>query len=92
VLIDSRLPPQAIDLDFIEWTGNKNIPLAILFTKIDKLKRNELQKNLKLYETTLLTRWEELPTLILTSSEKKNGKDEVLDLIHELKTEFLQRK
>jgi len=92
VLIDSRLPPQAIDLDFIEWAGSKNIPLAILFTKIDKLKRQELQKNLKGYEKTLLTRWEELPTIILTSSEKKNGKEEILDLIDELRKEFLKKK
>ena len=84
ILIDSRLPPQAIDLDFIEWAGSKEVPLALLFTKIDKLKHNELQKNLNLYQNTLLTRWEELPTIILTSSEKKNGKEEVLSLIDEL--------
>ena len=92
VLIDSRLPPQAIDLDFIEWAGGKNIPLAILFTKIDKLKQNELQKNITNYQNTLLTRWEELPTMILTSAEKKNGKEEVLDLIDELKAEFSRKK
>lgn len=84
ILIDSRLPPQAIDLDFIEWAGSKNVPLALLFTKIDKLKHNELQKNLKLYENTLLSRWEELPTIILTSSEKKSGKEEILALMDEL--------
>jgi GTP-binding protein len=84
ILIDSRLPPQEIDLDFIEWAGSKNIPLALLFTKIDKLKRNELQKNLDHYRNKLLTRWEELPTIILTSSEKKQGKEEVWELIEEL--------
>jgi GTP-binding protein len=84
ILIDSRLPPQAIDLDFIEWAGSKEIPLALLFTKIDKLKLNELQKNLKQYENTLLSRWEELPTIILTSSEKKSGKEEILTLMDEL--------
>jgi GTP-binding protein len=84
ILIDSRLEPQANDLDFIEWAGSREIPLAILFTKIDKLKRNELQKNLKQYESTLLSRWEELPTMILTSAEKGEGKKEVLDLIDEL--------
>lgn len=84
ILIDSRLPPQAIDLDFIEWAGSKEIPLALLFTKIDKLKLNELQKNLKQYEKTLLSRWEELPTIILTSSEKKSGKEEILALMDEL--------
>ena len=84
MLIDSRLEPQANDLDFIEWAGKREIPLALLFTKIDKLKRNELQKNLKQYENTLLRRWEELPTMILTSPEKGDGKKEVLDLIDEL--------
>jgi GTP-binding protein len=88
ILVDSRLPPQAIDLDFIEWAGGKNKPLGILFTKVDKLSRSELQKNVKRYEATLLTRWEELPTIILTSSEKKNGKEEVLALIAELIDEF----
>ena len=92
ILIDARLPPQAIDLDFIEWAGSKNIPLAILFTKIDKLKHQDLQKNLKGYEKTLLTRWEELPTIILTSSEKKNGKEEILNLIDELRKEYLKKK
>jgi GTP-binding protein len=84
ILLDSRLTPQAIDLDFIEWAGSKDIPLAIIFTKIDKLKRNELEKNMKKYQQTLLTRWEELPTIILTSSEKKQGKEEILSLVDEL--------
>jgi GTP-binding protein len=92
VLLDSRLPPQAIDLDFVEWAGSKDIPLGILFTKIDKLKQNELQKNMKKYKETLLTRWEELPTIILTSSEKKSGKEEVILLIDELIQEFNMKK
>ncbi len=92
VLIDSRLPPQAIDLDFIEWAGSKDIPLGIIFTKIDKLKQNELQKNLKKYKETLLTRWEELPTIMLTSSEKKTGKDDVILLIDELIQESNMKK
>ena len=81
VLIDARLEPQANDLNFIQWAGSKEVPLALVFTKIDKLRRNELQKNLKQYEKTLLTQWEELPTIILTSSVKKDGKDELLTLI-----------
>jgi GTP-binding protein len=83
VLIDARLEPQANDLNFIQWAGSKEVPLALVFTKIDKLKRNELQKNLKQYEKTLLTHWEELPTIILTSSVKKDGKDQLLLLIEE---------
>ena len=83
ILIDSRLEPQAIDLDFIQWAGSREIPIAIIFTKIDKLKRNELQKNMKRYENTLLTRWEELPTIILSSATSRAGREELLQLIEE---------
>jgi len=84
VLIDARLEPQANDLNFIQWAGGKEVPLALVFTKIDKLKRNELQKNIKRYEQTLLTQWEELPTIILTSSVEKDGKDELLAIMEEM--------
>lgn len=84
ILIDSRLEPQPIDLDFLEWCASKDVPLALIFTKIDKLKRNELQKNLKTYEKALLSRWEELPTIILTSSSTTAGREDVLELIGEL--------
>jgi GTP-binding protein len=88
ILLDSRLPPQAIDLDFIQWAGGKEIPLALIFTKIDKLKRNELEKNMKQYEKKLLELWEDLPTIVLTSSETKHGKDELLELIAEVLEEY----
>ena len=83
ILIDARLEPQANDLDFIQWASSLDIPLALIFTKIDKLKRNELQKNLKHYEKTILTRWEEVPTIILTSAANTTGRDELLTLIEE---------
>lgn len=83
VLIDARLPPQANDLNFIQWAGGKSVPLALLFTKIDKLKQNELKKNLTLYEKTLLQQWEMLPTIILTSSVEKDGKEELLSFVDE---------
>ena len=83
ILIDSRLEPQANDLDFIQWASSLDVPLALVFTKIDKLKRNELQKNLKHYEKTILTRWEEVPTIILTSASETSGRDELLALIEE---------
>jgi GTP-binding protein len=88
ILLDSRLPPQAIDLDFIQWAGGKEIPIALVFTKIDKLKRNELEKNMKQYEKKLLELWEDLPTIVLTSSESKHGKDELLELIAEVLEEY----
>ena len=81
ILLDSRLEPQKIDLTFIEWAGDKEIPIALVFTKTDKLKANELQRNIAEYKRTLLTRWEELPPIFLTSSEKKLGRDELLDFM-----------
>ena len=61
ILIDSRHEPQAKDLAFIEWAGSKEVPLALVFTKIDKLKPREVEKNIKAYKDKLLTQWEELP-------------------------------
>ncbi|HYG19424.1 MAG TPA: ribosome biogenesis GTP-binding protein YihA/YsxC [Ohtaekwangia sp.] len=81
ILIDPRVAPQKNDLSFITWAGSQGVPLAIIFTKADKLKRNELQKNLKQFENALLAEWEELPPLFVTSSEKRTGRDEVLDFI-----------
>jgi GTP-binding protein len=83
VLIDARLEPQKNDLSFIEWAGSKGIPLALVFTKADKLTRNELAKNLSHYQKVLLSEWEELPPIITTSAEKKTGKDELLEFISE---------
>ena len=87
ILIDSRLPPQKIDLTFMEWAGSKEVPIALIFTKIDKLKANELQKSLALYKRTLLANWEELPPLFLTSSEKGTGRDELFDFMSSAMTD-----
>jgi GTP-binding protein len=81
VLIDSRLPPQAIDTDFIEWAGSKGVPLALAFTKCDKLSKSELSKNISHYKKTLLKAWEELPPIFLTSAENRQGKEELLNFI-----------
>lgn len=81
VLIDSRLEPQQIDLDFMGWAGEKGIPLAFLFTKADKLSKAELAKNVARYKKSLLEIWEELPPIIVTSAETRAGKDEVLEFI-----------
>jgi len=83
ILIDSRLDPQKIDLSFIQWAGSKGIPLALVFTKSDKLKRGELARNTKKFEDTLLKDWEELPPRFITSTEKKLGREELLDFIDE---------
>lgn len=81
VLIDSRLEPQKLDLRFIEMLGENGVPFSLIFTKADKLSQSQLNRNVKLFTTTLLEQWEELPEIFITSSEKSTGKDEVLNYI-----------
>jgi GTP-binding protein len=84
VLVDSRHEPQAADLEFMEWLGISEIPFAIVFTKIDKLKPEELGKNLDVYKTKMLETWEIMPDYFATSSETGEGKTEILDFIDEV--------
>lgn len=81
VLIDSRLEPQKIDLEFIEWLGENSVPFGIIFTKADKLGRGRLMENVNKFLNTLKEQWEELPPHFITSSLDKTGRDEVLDYI-----------
>jgi len=81
LLIDSRLEPQKIDLEFIEWLGENGIPFAIVFTKLDKLTHAKGKSNIQFYKDKLSEQWEELPPIFLTSSEKYMGKDELLGYI-----------
>lgn len=81
VLIDSRLEPQKIDLEFFEWLGENGVPFAIVFTKADKLKRAELKNNIEHYKRRLLEQWEELPPCFVTSSESTLGRAELLSYI-----------
>ncbi len=81
VLLDSRLEPQRIDLEFIEWLGEEGIPFALVFTKADKLSRGKLAANIAAYKERLLQQWEELPPLFITSSEARMGRDELLSYI-----------
>lgn len=81
VLIDSRLEPQKIDLEFIEWLGENSVPFGIIFTKADKLGRGRLNDNVKRLLETLQEQWEELPPHFITSSLDKTGRDAVLDYI-----------
>jgi GTP-binding protein len=83
VLIDSRLDPQKIDIDFINWLGGAGVPIALVLTKIDKIKQSELAKSRKNFETRLLKDWEELPPIFITSAEKKTGRDHILDFIEQ---------
>lgn len=90
VLVDVRLEPQQIDLEFIEWLGQSGIPFAIVFTKIDKLTANKANQSVEAYKKKLLETWEELPPIFLTSAEKKQGRDEVLGYIEQINQELKQ--
>ena len=84
LLIDSRHEPQRIDLEFIEWLGENGIPFSIVFTKADKLSKGKLVANGKHYLSELSKQWEELPPYFITSSETRQGRDEVLDYIEKI--------
>lgn len=88
VLIDSRLSPQQIDLEFMQWLGDSGIPFSMVFTKLDKLKRSEIARNMKTYADKMLLVWEELPVRFLTSATDKVGGQELLDHIDHLNTDF----
>ena len=90
VLIDSRLTPQKIDLEFIEWLGENSVPFGIIFTKADKNKAGELKKNVTKFLNTLKEQWEELPPYFITSSEKRLGREEFLNYIELLNAETQQ--
>lgn len=84
VLIDSRHKPQKIDLEFMEWLGENQVPFAIVFTKLDKLSSSAAKKLISDYCATLSEQWEELPPIFRTSSEDRRGRYELLDYIEEL--------
>ena len=88
VLVDIRHKPQAIDLDFMQWCGESGVPFSIVFTKADKLKPNAVVKNVEDYKTELHKTWEDLPEIYVTSAEKKEGGDEILNFIQKT-NEFL---
>jgi GTP-binding protein len=81
VLIDSRLEPQANDLDFVNWIGKKQLPFSLVFTKTDKLSKGALGKSAETWGRKLKLTWEELPPVFFTSAEKKSGRDELLEYI-----------
>lgn len=81
LLIDCRHEPLKIDIEFINWLGENEIPFSIVFTKADKISKTALEKNIDIYCNTLKEYWDELPPIFRTSSEKKQGRDEILDYI-----------
>jgi GTP-binding protein len=88
VLLDSRHKPQHSDLKFMEFLGMKQIPFAMVFTKIDKLTRNELEESITQYNSEMLEKWESLPATFVSSSVKNIGRDEILNYIEETINNF----
>ena len=83
VLVDSRLEPQKIDVEFINWLGEQGLPFTIVFTKADKQTKNKTQSSIARYRKFLKKSWEVLPTMFITSSVNKEGREELLHYIDE---------
>ena len=92
LLLDSRHDPQQIDMEFMEWLGENDIPFAIVFTKIDKLSKSKVKENLAKYTEKLEDTWEELPPIFITSSEHRIGGEEILDYIEKINKELKHKK
>jgi len=88
ILIDSRLPVQDSDRDLMEWMGMTQLPFTLVFTKTDKLSRNELNANLEKYKAELLKSWAELPQMFITSSKTAGGKEDIQDFIERTNSLF----
>ncbi len=89
LLVDVRHEPQLIDLEFMEWLGENDVPFSIVFTKSDKLSTLRLQSNVEAYKDKLKESWDELPPLFITSSEKKLGRDELIDYIDKIQSQLV---
>lgn len=88
VLIDSRLEPQTIDLEFVNWCGEQNVPFVLAFTKADKQSKSQTDKNVKAFLNKMEEIFGEYPDYFVTSAEKHGGKEEVLKFIDELISEY----
>ena len=86
VLVDSRHEPQKIDMLFMEWLGQNQIPFVIVFTKMDKLSSSQLNKNITRYKTEMLKKWEDIPQTFRSSAESGLGKSEILKFINQTNT------
>jgi GTP-binding protein len=90
VLIDIRHPLQVIDRDFLNWCGSHEVPVCIVFTKADKLGKNQIQSNVQAIRKELLTFWQALPPYFITSSETKEGRDSLLEYIDQCMKEVVR--
>lgn len=92
VLIDSRIPPQKIDLEFMKMLGESGIPFAMVFTKIDKMSSTKLAKSLQQYKNEMLKVWEFMPSVYTTSSVSAHGKTSILNFISEINLSYQNKK
>jgi GTP-binding protein len=92
VLIDCRHEPQKIDLEFMAWLGENGIPFTIIFTKTDKISKGKLQENIQAYAAKMLEEWEELPPILTSSAEKKEGREEIVGFIEEINKSIMNYK
>ena len=88
LLIDVRIKPQTIDVNFIKWMGENLVPFNLVFTKCDKIKDSEIKSNISIYLDLLKKDWLELPNYFISSSRKLMGKKEILDYISKTNSEF----
>jgi len=88
VLVDSRLEPQKIDLEFINKLGEEGVPFAIIFTKTDKISTSKIQSNVQKFYNKLAENWEEMPYRLLSSAESGKGRDEILDFIDQINNQY----
>lgn len=88
VLIDLNVPPQLIDIEFINWMGKMKVPFVIVFTKTDRLKKNNINKNISAFQKELHKYWNDLPIQFLTSSEKRVGQEEIIEFIQDINKDF----
>lgn len=84
VLIDINVPPQKRDLEFINYLGEHGVPFVIVYTKIDRLKKNKLQEKVETIQSALLETWNELPQQFFTSSNTGEGREEILSFIEQI--------
>lgn len=88
VLVDSRIEPQTIDIDFINQMGENQIPFAVIFTKADKLSAAKIQSNVQRFKNRLAEMWEEMPLMFVSSAETRKGKEEILSFIEEINNQY----
>jgi len=88
VLIDSRHEPQPIDMEFMQWLGENNVPFCIIFTKVDKMKPKALERNINFYQEKMLETWEEMPQFFISSATSKLGQEEILDYIEAINVQL----